>query len=100
MISRLAKPAAFLALLLPAFGQDTEADVSNDTKSEEHKLESSHVSALKFRCIGPALMSGRITEIAIDPEVRSTWYVAAASGGVWKIVHFQRATGQPIPKDE
>jgi photosystem II stability/assembly factor-like uncharacterized protein len=41
-------------------------------------------SGLKLRGIGPALMSGRVGDIAVDPVKRSTWYVAAASGGVWK----------------
>ena len=48
------------------------------------KLSGSVVGALPFRGIGPAFMSGRIIDIAVDPQVRSTWYVAAASGGVWK----------------
>lgn len=47
-------------------------------------LNSVLVSPLKFRGIGPALMSGRIGDIAIDPLNRSTWYVAVSSGGVWK----------------
>ncbi len=39
---------------------------------------------LKLRSIGPALMGGRIADIAVHPDQGSTWYVAAASGGVWK----------------
>ena len=39
---------------------------------------------LKFRGIGPAFMSGRISDIAINPQKPSTWYVAVGSGGVWK----------------
>lgn len=42
------------------------------------------LSALKFRNIGPALMSGRISDIAIDPKNENTWYITAGSGGVWK----------------
>ena len=42
---------------------------------------------LKLRAIGPALMSGRIADIAIDPADPSTWYVAVGSGGVWKTVN-------------
>ena len=42
---------------------------------------------LKLRNIGPALMSGRIADIAIDPTTPSTWYVAVGSGGVWKTVN-------------
>ncbi|MBS1543369.1 MAG: glycosyl hydrolase [Bacteroidetes bacterium] len=41
-------------------------------------------SGLKLRNIGPALTSGRIADIAIHPSDENTWYVATASGGVWK----------------
>jgi len=41
-------------------------------------------SGLKLRNIGPALMSGRIGDIAIHPEDENVWYVAVASGGLWK----------------
>ncbi len=39
---------------------------------------------LKWRSIGPAMMSGRISDIAIHPAQPRTWYIAAASGGLWK----------------
>ena len=39
-------------------------------------------SGLKMRSIGPALMGGRIADIAVHPTNGSTWYVASASGGV------------------
>jgi hypothetical protein len=42
------------------------------------------VSGLKMRSIGPALMGGRIADIAVHPSNSSVWYVATASGGVWK----------------
>jgi len=69
-----------LALLLtvaPAFAQE------EDEAEASPKLETV-AGSLSLRGIGPAFMSGRITEIAVDPVRRSTWYVAAASGGVWK----------------
>ncbi len=47
-------------------------------------LNAKTFSGLKFRNIGPALMSGRISDIAIHPEDKNTWYVCAGSGGVWK----------------
>lgn len=54
-------------------------------KSSTTELLSSEVLAgFKFRSIGPALMSGRIADIAIHPENGHTWYVAVGSGGVWK----------------
>jgi len=42
------------------------------------------LSGLKFRSIGPALNSGRISDLAVNPNKRSEFYVASASGGVWK----------------
>ncbi len=42
------------------------------------------VAGLKLRGIGPAVMGGRIADVAVDSHRKSTWYVAAASGGVWK----------------
>ena len=41
-------------------------------------------SGLEWRGIGPALMSGRIADIAVHPQDQSVWYVAVGSGGVWK----------------
>ncbi|UTW65211.1 glycosyl hydrolase [bacterium SCSIO 12643] len=38
----------------------------------------------KFREIGPALTSGRLIDMAVNPENVSEFYVASASGGVWK----------------
>ena len=40
--------------------------------------------SLSFRSVGPAFMSGRIGDVAIDPVAPNTWYVAVASGGLWK----------------
>ncbi len=41
-------------------------------------------SGLEMRSIGPAMMSGRVADIAINPEDPSTWYVGVGSGGIWK----------------
>ena len=54
-------------------------------KSDKDKKDNSSIySGLKFRSIGPALMSGRISDIVIHPENENLWYVTAGSGGVWK----------------
>ena len=41
------------------------------------------VGALSFRMVGPALTSGRVIDIAVNPLNKDMWYVAAACGGVW-----------------
>lgn len=51
--------------------------------------------ALEFRSIGPAFMSGRIGDLAIDPAEPNTWYVAVASGGLWKTTN-AGTTFEPI----
>lgn len=62
------------------------------------KLNSSLFSSFRLRNIGPALMSGRIADIAKDPTNPSTWYVAVASGGVWKTTN-NATTWEPIFDD-
>ncbi|MEZ4415415.1 MAG: glycosyl hydrolase [Gemmatimonadota bacterium] len=47
-------------------------------------VDSRLLNGLRWRNIGPAMASGRIADVAIDPTDRSVWYVAASSGGVWK----------------
>jgi hypothetical protein len=42
------------------------------------------LSAFQWRAIGPATTSGRIADLAVAPDQPDTWYIAAASGGVWK----------------
>ncbi|HEX5081167.1 MAG TPA: glycosyl hydrolase [Blastocatellia bacterium] len=44
-------------------------------------------SGLRFRSIGPAVTSGRVIAFAVDPNDRAKYFVAVASGGVWKTVN-------------
>ncbi|MCK4932229.1 MAG: glycosyl hydrolase, partial [Candidatus Aminicenantes bacterium] len=61
---------------------------SKDAEKEKSTLMNAETfSGLKLRNIGPALMSGRISDIAIHPEDQSIWYVAVGSGSVWKTVN-------------
>ena len=39
---------------------------------------------LKARAIGPAVMGGRVSDIALDPKDPYTFYVALGTGGVMK----------------
>ncbi|MEL6429881.1 MAG: glycosyl hydrolase [Planctomycetota bacterium] len=56
-------------------------------------------SGLELRGIGPAFMSGRISDIAVDPADASTWYVAVGSGGVWKTTN-RGTTWNPVFDDQ
>jgi len=53
------------------------------------------IESMSFRNIGPAFMTGRISDIAKDPSDQSTWYVATASSNVWKTSN-SGTTWQPI----
>src|SRR5437762_3468294 len=52
-------------------------------------------SGLKARSIGPAVTSGRVMTIAVDPTNKAVIYIGAASGGIWKTVN-GGASWQPI----
>jgi photosystem II stability/assembly factor-like uncharacterized protein len=60
-----------------------QKEIETDTQESKDNI----YSGLKFRSIGPALMSGRISDIVIHPENENIWYVTAGSGGVWKTVN-------------
>ena len=53
-------------------------------KESSYWLKSSDLGTFSFRNLGPALTSGRIADFAVNPNNRSEYYVAVASGGVWK----------------
>ena len=42
------------------------------------------LTGLSARCIGPAHMGGRVTELAVVESNPDAYYVATAGGGVWK----------------
>lgn len=56
-------------------------------------------SGLRFRSIGPAVTSGRVIAFAVDPNDRTKYYVAVASGGVWKTVN-AGTTWTPVFENE
>ena len=47
-------------------------------------VDSVTISAAQFRGVGPAFMTGRISDVVIDPADESHWYVGVGSGGVWE----------------
>src|SRR5512132_1711325 len=61
----------------------TSVAAQTATRADSSPLASA-VSGLKLRAIGPALTSGRVADIAVDPTDKAVWYVASAAGGVWK----------------
>jgi photosystem II stability/assembly factor-like uncharacterized protein len=83
-VKRFSVVVLFLALLAPAAAAAApkKSDKKDEKKKEPWSAET--FAGLELRGIGPAVASGRVGDIAIHPSDESTWYVAAASGGVWK----------------
>lgn len=82
--------------LSPAVAQDEEpmdeqiaevTDESADEAEDQPGMSASAFGGLKFRSVGPALMSGRIGDFAVNPDRPAEYYVAVASGNVWKTVN-------------
>ncbi len=85
-----------LVLSIGVFG--APAVFAAEEESEE-LLSGNTLSALSFRELGPAIASGRVSDIAVDPRDDSTWYAGIASGGVWKTTN-SGTTWIPIFDDE
>ncbi|MEK6480361.1 glycosyl hydrolase [Catalinimonas sp. 4WD22] len=75
-----------LGMLYCSFSTQAQRNKKEDT-AEKTPLEQVDISGLKFRNVGPAITSGRIADFAVDPDNPKVYYVATASGGVWKTVN-------------
>ena len=73
---------------------DADTRLGWHTQHLKMQSETPH-SKMKWRHIGPLLMSGRVTDLAVPLDKPNTIYVASASGGVWKTVN-EGTTWQPI----
>ena len=65
----------------------------------DQSLVAEVVSGLALREIGPAVMGGRIADIAVHPHRSSTWYIAVGSGGLWKTTN-AGVTWDPVFEDQ
>jgi len=72
-----------------------EKSKEKDKPKEDSVYNSALVGGLKFRSIGPAFCSGRIADFAVNPNNHSEWFVAVASGHVWKTVN-NGTTFEPV----
>ncbi|MBX9733664.1 MAG: hypothetical protein K2X37_06360, partial [Chitinophagaceae bacterium] len=49
--------------------------------------EKSVLNGTGFRNVGPAVMSGRVVDIEVNPAEPTEFYVAYATGGLWHTVN-------------
>src|SRR5262245_15699918 len=57
---------------------------ANQAQNGGDRLTADNFAVMQVRSIGPALVTGRVVDIEIDPKNPDTWYVASAFGGLWK----------------
>jgi photosystem II stability/assembly factor-like uncharacterized protein len=80
----------FLTLILGLCGQvfaqtPTPAAARVGSFQQRKKLEAaSLLGGLEFRSIGPSVQSGRVVDLDVREDDPSHFYVAFASGGLWK----------------
>src|SRR4029079_16546618 len=63
----------------PTSGEDRMKSLEKRKMLQKQSL----VNGIKFRNIGPSIMSGRVVDIEANPEDPTEFYVAYASGGLW-----------------
>jgi len=89
----LAKIIILPALILLTFdtfsqGKPVNGDERIKSLQKKRDLEKlSLVNGVKFRNIGPTIMSGRVVDVDANPEDPTEFYVAYASGGLWYTVN-------------
>ncbi|MCE9529826.1 MAG: PDZ domain-containing protein [Planctomycetes bacterium] len=84
-IKRIEKEIAELQLRLKAY-REREL-LPPPKKVDEEILPASWINPMKWRCIGPATMGGRITSLAVVESDPTNYWVATASGGLLRTVN-------------
>ena len=90
------KKVFVLALILVAFTLQAQKKKKSEEKTA---LAEANLSGLKFRSLGPALTSGRISDIAVNPTNFNEYYVATSAGGVWKTSNAGNSFAPIVPED-
>ncbi|MGB5464365.1 MAG: glycosyl hydrolase, partial [Aureibaculum sp.] len=75
----------FVIILLFLGTINLEAQKSK--KAVAQPLDDVSINGLSWRSIGPSLTSGRISDVAVNPNNPFEYYVAASAGGVWKTIN-------------
>jgi len=77
----------FLLYSLLVFGQDpvatAAATVQQGLEQHQQMALNSPFKNLKFKNVGPTVMSGRVVDVDVNPTDPTEMLVAYASGGLW-----------------
>ena len=83
-------PFIFLLSFSVSIAQQPATNVETISQALEQKkklAETSLVKNVAFENIGPTIMSGRVVDLAVNPDDSTEFYVGYASGGVWHTVN-------------
>jgi photosystem II stability/assembly factor-like uncharacterized protein len=94
LLSAIWNPSLSLNAQGSSAAKSAERHANNEQQAVIKNLDASLLSNLKWRCIGPAVPSGRISCIAVVEKNPEIIYAGAATGGVWKTTN-NGATWQP-----
>lgn len=89
------KPAAKLKKVPPQPSAAQKNPQENAKEKPAEPMSAETFEGLKLRSIGPAMISGRIVALAVDPNNRAHYYAGSASGGLWKTLN-DGITWQPV----
>jgi photosystem II stability/assembly factor-like uncharacterized protein len=81
------KKLAIIAMALSALVVTTTSFAAKPLAEADEaspRLSAKTLKGLELRSIGPAINSGRISDFAVTPGQRHRYFVATASGGVWR----------------
>lgn len=70
----------------------TAAERSNGIQKRKLLEKDTTLNSIKFRNVGPSVMSGRVVDIDVNPADPTEFFVAYASGGLW----YTRNNGQSL----
>ncbi|WP_266362028.1 WD40/YVTN/BNR-like repeat-containing protein [Tellurirhabdus rosea] len=98
-MNKILLPLTFLTLATGAMGQQKNRKKTAATQTAQMTAATERLSAfgqrrklttasllrnVPFRNIGPTVMSGRVVDMAVNPDNPNQFYVAYASGGLWR----------------
>ena len=75
--------ALFVPVLIFAQSSTSSNEVIKGLSLQNELIKNSIVKNIKFENIGPSIMSGRVSDIEVNPKNPKEFYVAYASGGLW-----------------
>ena len=83
---RFLKPFIFFFCVSLGFSQQSATSaktIENALQQKQNLAQQSLVKNTSFTNVGPTIMSGRVVDLAVNPNNPNEFYVGYASGGVW-----------------